>query len=86
VLLSPTEFDLLLYLMARPNEVHSSRKLLQTVWGYPDGSGNSDVVRRHVKNIRDKIEPDPSRPRYIRTVGRHGYTVGHWASDSSASD
>jgi len=76
VLLTPVEFDLLLYLMSHAGQVFSPDKLLQAVWGYPAGTGNSDLVRVHIKNIREKIEPDPSLPRYIRTVQRHGYTIG----------
>jgi len=75
-LLTPREFELMYYLMKHPGQVHSSEKLLQRVWGYPDRVGSSDLVRRHMKNIRDKIEPDPSAPHYIRTVRRHGYIVG----------
>jgi len=76
VLLTPVEFDLLSYLMGRPGQVFSPAKLLQTVWGYPPGTGSSDLVRVHIKNIREKIEPDPSSPRYVCTVPRYGYTVG----------
>lgn len=75
VLLTPVEFELLYYMMSHPGQVFSSERLLREVWGYPPGIGSSDVVRAHIKNIRDKIEPSSSRPRYIRTVGRHGYTL-----------
>lgn len=63
-------------LMEHPGQLHSSKKLLQMVWGYSDKPGSIDVVRHHTKNIREKIEPDPSAPHYIRTVRRHGYIVG----------
>jgi DNA-binding response OmpR family regulator len=76
VLLTPIEFDLMLYMMRYAGEVFSPRRLLQAVWGYPSGAGSTDLVRVHVKNIREKIEADPSAPHYIRTVPRHGYTVG----------
>jgi len=76
VLLTPVEFDLLSYLMSHPGQVFSPSKLLQIVWGYPPGTGSSDLVRVHIKNIREKIEPEPSSPRYICTVPRYGYTVG----------
>ena len=62
--------------MSRPGQVHSSERLLQEVWGYPPSIGAASLVRAHVKNLREKIEPDPSAPRYIRTVQRHGYVVG----------
>lgn len=76
VLLTPVEFDLLSYLMSHPGRVFSPDKLLQTVWGYPPGTGSSDLVRVHIKNVREKIEPAPSSPCYIRTIPRHGYIVG----------
>ncbi|MBM4429905.1 MAG: response regulator transcription factor [Chloroflexi bacterium] len=75
VQLTPVEHDLMCYLMMHPGEWHSSQKLLREVWGYADTMGDSDLVRQHVKNIRDKIEPDPSQPRYIRNVRSHGYMV-----------
>jgi len=76
VLLTPVEFDLLFYLMSHPGQVFSPDKLLQAVWGYPAGTGCSDLVRVHIKNIREKVEVDPSQPRHIRTIQRHGYIVG----------
>lgn len=76
-LLTPREFELMYYLMKYPGQVHSSEKLLQRVWGYPDSVGSSDLVRRHIKNIREKIEPDPSTPRYILTVRHHGYVLSN---------
>lgn len=75
-LLTPVEFDLLFYLMSHPGRVFAPDKLLQAVWGYPPGSGSTDLVRVHVKNIREKIEKNSSSPEYLRTVPRHGYTVG----------
>jgi DNA-binding response OmpR family regulator len=75
VLLTPVEFDLVSYLMSHPGQVFSPAKLLQSVWGYPPEAGSSDLVRVHIKNIREKIEPDPSAPRYLRTVSHHGYTI-----------
>jgi DNA-binding response OmpR family regulator len=74
-MLTPTELDLMSYLMTYPGQFHSPVKLLEEVWGYPPGFGASTLVRRHVKNIRDKIEPDPSAPLYVRTVRSHGYMV-----------
>lgn len=75
VLLTPTEFDLLYHLMANAGQVFSSERLLQEVWDFPYDTGSTDLVRAHVKNLRAKIEPDPGRPIYLRTVSRHGYVV-----------
>ncbi|OGO04702.1 MAG: hypothetical protein A2Y73_01280 [Chloroflexi bacterium RBG_13_56_8] len=75
VLLTPVEFELLFYLMSNPNKVFSADRLLQDVWGYPLGTGMPDLVRVHIKNIRDKIEPAPSEPVYLRNVLRRGYMI-----------
>jgi DNA-binding response OmpR family regulator len=75
VLLTPTEFDLLYYLMAHAGQVFASERLLQEVWDFPYDTGSTDLVRAHVKNLRAKIEPDPRTPTYLRTVPRHGYVL-----------
>ena len=75
VLLTPVEFELLHFLMGNPDRVFSADELLQNVWGYPPGTGMPDLVRVHVKNIRDKIEPDPSKPIYLRNILRRGYMI-----------
>ena len=75
VLLTPTEFDLLYHLMAHAGQVFSSERLLQEVWGFPHNTGSTDLVRAHIKNLREKLEPNPRRPIYLRTVPRHGYVV-----------
>lgn len=74
-LLTPIEFELLHYLMSHAGEVFSSERLLQEVWEYPIGTGDPALVRMHIKNIRDKIENNPKRPRFLRTISRHGYTI-----------
>jgi len=74
-LLTPIEFELLYYMMSHAGEVFSSERLLQEVWKYPAGTGDPALVRMHVKNIRNKIETESRRPRFLRTVSRHGYTI-----------
>lgn len=74
-LLTPTEFALLHYLMVHAGQVLSAEKLLQEVWKYPVGTGDPDLVRAHIRNLRTKIEPVPENPIYLRTVSRHGYTI-----------
>lgn len=73
--LTPVEFDLFYYLLARAEKPQTVEHLLQAVWGYPPGMGNPSLVRMHVLNIRRKIEEDPSDPQYLCTIPRHGYTV-----------
>lgn len=74
-LLTPIEFDLLRFLILNAGKVFSSEQLLQEVWDYPIGMGDPALVRMHVKNLRDKIEDDPQRPRFLCTVSRRGYTI-----------
>ncbi len=75
--LTPIEFDLLYHLMMHPEEVFTSDRLLQEVWDYPSESGSPDLVRMHIKNIRNKIEADPSKPKFILTIPRRGYTIAN---------
>jgi two-component system response regulator RpaA len=75
VLLTPIQFDLLYYLMSHHGRVFSAERLLREVWGYPFDTGSPDLVRVHVRNIRERIEPDPTRPIYLHTVKGHGYTI-----------
>jgi len=75
ILLTPTEFDLLYHLMSHAGQVFSSDRLLQEVWDFPYDTGSTDLVRAHIKNLREKIEPNPRVPTYLRTVPRHGYTI-----------
>ena len=69
---TPKEFDLLHYLAAHPNTTVSHAKLLQTVWG-PDYANELAYLHVFVNQIRKKIEPDPSAPRYLLTEMRVGY-------------
>ncbi len=75
VLLTPTQFKLLYHLMRYAGKVFSERELLQQVWGYPLEAADLGLVRWHIKKLRERIEPDPTRPIYIRTVPRHGYAL-----------
>jgi two-component system, OmpR family, response regulator RpaA len=71
--LTPAEFELLKYLMQHTDQILPSERLLQEVWLYPPGVGDPAVVRWHVKNLRRKIEPEPEKPLYLRTISHHGY-------------
>jgi len=74
--LTPVQFDLLYYLMSHPGQIFSPSRLLDEVWDYPSDTGSPDLVRVHIKNLRERIETDPGSPRFIRTVPGYGYTVG----------
>jgi PAS domain S-box-containing protein len=75
VMPTPMEFELLQFLMRNAGKVFTAEQLLQQVWGYPPGTGSQELVRAHVKNLRAKLEPDPRRPIYLKTIGRFGYTI-----------
>ncbi len=74
--LTPVQYDLLYFLMSHPGQIFSPTRLLDEVWDYPSDTGSSDLVRVHIKNLRERIEADPSKPRFIRTVPGYGYTIG----------
>ena len=72
--LTKTEFQLLLTLASRPNQIFTREVLLERVWGY-DYLGDSRLVDVHVRRLRAKIEDDPSAPSLIRTVRGFGYKL-----------
>lgn len=72
VLLKPKEFDLLAFLARHRGQVLTRETLLERVWDY-DYSGGTRTVDVHIRWIREKIEADPSKPRYIHTVFGVGY-------------
>jgi DNA-binding response OmpR family regulator len=74
-ILTPTEFTLLDYMMRRPGEILPTNRLLEEVWDYPPGVGDPALVRMHIRNLREKLEDDPSEPTWILTVGRQGYVI-----------
>jgi DNA-binding response OmpR family regulator len=70
--LTPSEFKLLSALMAAPGRVFSRSALLEQVQG-PATESVERTIDVHVRNLRSKIEPDPSTPRYVETVFGIGY-------------
>jgi len=70
--LTPTEFDLLATLMAHPGRAFSRMELLERLQGEAFAAYER-TIDAHIKNLRAKIEPDPSNPRYILTVFGVGY-------------
>jgi len=73
-LLTNVQFDLIYHLMSNADQVFNSQQLLQDVWDYPRDTGSPELVRAHIKNLREKIELVPSDPKYICTIQGHGYT------------
>lgn len=70
--LTAKEFDLLELLMSHPNKVYTREQLLNLVWGY-DYPGDVRTVDVHVRRLREKIEGNPSEPKYIHTKWGIGY-------------
>lgn len=70
--LTAKEFDLLELLVMNPNKVYSRENLLNLVWGY-EYSGDVRTVDVHVRRLREKIEPNPSEPKYVHTKWGVGY-------------
>jgi two-component system KDP operon response regulator KdpE len=72
VRLTPTEWQLLEILICNPGRLISQRRLLQDVWG-PAHSKNTNYLRVYMAQLRRKLEPDPSHPRYLITEPGMGY-------------
>jgi two-component system, OmpR family, response regulator ResD len=72
VMLTPREFDLLLFLASHAGTVFSRAQLMELVWQFPVYS-ESSTVTVHIRRLRAKIEPDPEHPMFIQTVWGIGY-------------
>ena len=70
--LTAKEFDLLELLVTNPNKVYSRERLLNLVWGY-EYPGDVRTVDVHVRRMREKIESNPSEPKYVHTKWGVGY-------------
>ena len=73
--LTAREFDLLYHLASSPGRVYNRDHLMELVWGYTF-SADTSTVTVHVRRLREKVEPDPARPRYLQTVWGVGYKFG----------
>ena len=70
--LTAREFDLLFHLARHPGQVFTRDQLMDAVWDY-EFPGDSSTVTVHMRRLRAKVEPDPTRPRYLKTVWGVGY-------------
>ena len=73
VLLTPTEFKLLRHLLANPNMPFSREALIEAIWGYGSAIEDDRTIDAHMRHLREKIEDDPSEPRWLMTVRGVGY-------------
>jgi DNA-binding response OmpR family regulator len=72
--LTAREFDLLFFLASNAGQVFTREQLLDQVWDFTF-AGDTSTVTVHIRRLREKVEPDPVRPRYIKTVWGVGYKV-----------
>lgn len=70
--LTAKEFDILHFLAEHPNRVYSKEDIFKEIWGL-ESMGDISTVTVHIKNIREKIETDSSRPQFIETIWGVGY-------------
>ncbi|TMK76102.1 MAG: response regulator transcription factor, partial [Actinobacteria bacterium] len=70
--LTPKEFELLELLLERKGRLLTRQFLIEEIWG-PGYVGDTKTLDVHVKRVRQKVEPDPHRPRYLVTVRGLGY-------------
>ncbi len=74
VSLTPKEFEILKLFMTNPGKVFSPKEIYQLIW--KDVPLNTDnTVAVHIRNLREKIEINPTEPRYIKVVFGHGYKI-----------
>lgn len=74
ITLTSTEFSLLAFLAKSPGRVYSREQLLAEVWDYHNDC-YEHTVNSHMNRLRNKIEPNPAKPTYIKTVWGVGYKL-----------
>ena len=74
VSLTPTEYAILHLLMANPGKVFSTKVLYESVW-QETALGSEGAVAVHIRHLREKIEINPSEPRYLKVVWGQGYKM-----------
>ncbi|WP_139906144.1 response regulator transcription factor [Clostridium thermarum] len=72
VILTTKEFDLLLFLASNPNRVFTKEEIFERIWGM-DSQGDVATVTVHIRKLREKVEENPSEPRFIETIWGVGY-------------
>ena len=74
VSLTPIEYNILLLLMRHPGRVYSSAQIYEKVWN-ESAFGSEGAVAVHIRHLREKLEIDPSEPRYLKVVWGLGYKM-----------
>jgi DNA-binding response OmpR family regulator len=78
--LTPTESKLLHLLAVNANNVCTANQIVSHIWGFGN-DGDSCLIKAHIRHLRQKVEPDPGKPRYILTVPGVGYTMVRYSPD-----
>ena len=78
--LTPIEFKILELLMSYPGKVFSADNIYESVW--QEDAINTDTVMVHVRNLREKIEINPKKPRYLKVVWGIGYKIEKQGGDN----
>jgi DNA-binding response OmpR family regulator len=78
--LTPTESKLLHLLAINANNVCTAEQIVSHIWGFGN-DGDSCLIKAHIRHLRQKIEPEASKPCYILTVPGVGYTLVRQSSD-----
>ena len=73
--LTSKEFHMLKLFMTNPSRVFTKEQIYQLIWE-DDYYGNENVINVHIRRLREKIEEDPSNPKYIQTIWGIGYKLG----------
>ena len=73
VKMTPIEYKILLLLMKNPGRVFSAEEIYERVWN--ERAINTDTIMVHIRNIREKIEVNPSEPKYLKVVWGVGYKI-----------
>ena len=73
VKVTPTEYKILLLMMTHPGQVFSAEEIYEWVWH--ERAVNTDTIMVHVRNIREKIEINPKKPKYLKVVWGVGYKI-----------
>ncbi|RIX48603.1 DNA-binding response regulator [Paenibacillus nanensis] len=77
--LTATEFQILKLFVQNPARVYTKAMIYELIWN-EDYYGDENVINVHMRRLREKIEDDPSNPRYIRTLWGIGYRLGEGLS------
>jgi DNA-binding response OmpR family regulator len=72
--LTPTESKLLHLLAINANDVCTANQIVSYIWGFGN-DGDTSLIKAHIRHLRQKVEPDPNKPRYILTISGVGYSL-----------